>query len=158
MVGASLLAMNDDAVNLTKSHRLRRPDQPSHHAKHPNCLITSSSPLVSTISAISGKSMLFVARKIASMNSRLSLLLINAPNVGPVDFQVSQPQLGEVADLAEAATKMLQADAVTGVEQAMAQALQFFWGGSWRSSISRVSSGASSGSDSSMSRILCSCA
>jgi hypothetical protein len=34
--------------------------------------------------------------------------------------------LSQVADLAEAAAEMLQTDAVTGVEQAVAQALQFF--------------------------------
>ncbi len=34
--------------------------------------------------------------------------------------------MSQVADLAEAAAEMLQTDAVTGVEQAMTQALQFF--------------------------------
>ncbi|MNE93250.1 hypothetical protein D3C76_1637410 [compost metagenome] len=53
-------------------------------------------------------------------------MLIDAADIGTVDFQIGQSQLGEVADLAEAPTKVLQADAITGVEQADVQTMQLF--------------------------------
>ncbi|VVP60780.1 hypothetical protein PS838_06177 [Pseudomonas fluorescens] len=65
--------MNDNAVYWKKTHigsggPINRPITPNT----PNSLIASSSPRVSTSSAINGRSMLLVARKIASINSRLS--------------------------------------------------------------------------------------
>ncbi|MNQ48130.1 hypothetical protein D3C85_619970 [compost metagenome] len=53
-------------------------------------------------------------------------MLIDGADVAAVDVQVGQAQLGEVADLVEAAAEVLQADVVAGVVQALAQLAQLF--------------------------------
>jgi len=71
LTGTHTFKTNGRSPHIGSGGPINRPITPNS----PNSRITSSSPLVSTISAINGKSMLLAARKIASLRHLASMEL-----------------------------------------------------------------------------------